>query len=316
MPDFTQLKSQLLTSGIQSQNPSLYQVINTLLSYLGNVPGSSVATAISGGGTPGPPGPIGPSGNPGISVLGFDGYDGEDGEIGPPGLPGSTGSTGPSGATGATGNQGPPGMDGIDGENVYEIVPSIPNISQLLDQIGNVQGSILYRDAANGWQVLLPGVSTYLLQTNGANNNPSWVNFGTLPSIQIGSVQLNASQLQSLNTVPVTIIPAAGSGVVIVPVMALFKGVRSGTAFVNDSVIRVQWSGITTVLFQAADFTWNSAVAATLFRLPPYNTSGFSGSTTDDPRDQPLQAVGTQAMTGGTGCTCTIVVAYYLASGL
>lgn len=39
---------------------------------------------------------------------------------------------------------------------------------------GNARGSILYRDSAQ-WKVLAPGTANYLLQTNGAGANPSWV---------------------------------------------------------------------------------------------------------------------------------------------
>jgi hypothetical protein len=79
MPDFTRLKSVLLSSGLQHQNPALFQVIDNLLTFMGNVPGDSVATAISGGGggTVGPQGPMGPMGP--IGIFGVDGEDGEPG---------------------------------------------------------------------------------------------------------------------------------------------------------------------------------------------------------------------------------------------
>ena len=47
------------------------------------------------------------------------------------------------------------------------------NIQTLLDSIGNVQGSVLYRGAA-GWVVLAPGTAGQVLTSGGAGANPSW----------------------------------------------------------------------------------------------------------------------------------------------
>lgn len=44
----------------------------------------------------------------------------------------------------------------------------------ILDQISTTQGSILYRGAAD-WAALAPGTAGYLLKTNGAGADPSWV---------------------------------------------------------------------------------------------------------------------------------------------
>lgn len=50
MPDYTRLKSSLLSSGIQHQNPALFQVIDTLLTYLSETQKTLVAVT---GGSPG-----------------------------------------------------------------------------------------------------------------------------------------------------------------------------------------------------------------------------------------------------------------------
>lgn len=181
--------------------------------------------------------------------------------------------------------------------------------SQLLDWLGSTDGNILYRDGS-AWVVLAPGTSAQVLL---GGTPPSW---GTLTqNLTIAQVTLNNAQLQTLNATPVTLVSAPGSGNVIVPVMAHYKGVRSGTAFTGDAAIRIQWNSISFVAFTAS-FTWNSGVAATLFRQPTYNTSGFTGSTSDDPRNKAVELVGSSGMTGGSNNSCTVTLAYYIATGL
>ena len=46
-------------------------------------------------------------------------------------------------------------------------------VSDVLDNIGATQGSILYRDSSN-WNALGPGTAGRFLQTGGAGANPSW----------------------------------------------------------------------------------------------------------------------------------------------
>jgi len=154
MPDFTRLKSVLLTSGLQHQNPSLYQVIDQLLTFIGNVPGSDVATAISNTSGSGPAGPAGANG-----------------------------------ATGATGLMGLPGIDGIDGDIGSQLI-QLPTTHQLLDLIASnpAVGSILYRDT-NLWKLLAPGTSNYFLQTLGNGSPPAWAQVTDSPqrsSLQFG----------------------------------------------------------------------------------------------------------------------------------
>jgi hypothetical protein len=47
-------------------------------------------------------------------------------------------------------------------------------VQEILDQITNVRGSILYRGNAT-WTALAPGTAGYLLSTNGAGADPSWI---------------------------------------------------------------------------------------------------------------------------------------------
>lgn len=57
-------------------------------------------------------------------------------------------------------------------------VPASASISQVLDILGAVQGSILYRDST-GWQVLAPGTSGQILETQGTGANPKWISGGS-----------------------------------------------------------------------------------------------------------------------------------------
>lgn len=57
-------------------------------------------------------------------------------------------------------------------------ISSDPTISaevqEILDQITATQGSVLFKGATE-WQALAPGTSGYVLQTNGAGADPTWV---------------------------------------------------------------------------------------------------------------------------------------------
>lgn len=52
--------------------------------------------------------------------------------------------------------------------------PTACTISDILDFVTTTRGSILFR-GVSGWQALAPGTATYLLQTNGAGADPTWV---------------------------------------------------------------------------------------------------------------------------------------------
>jgi hypothetical protein len=243
MPDFTRLKSVLLSSGLQHQNPALFQVIDNLLTFMGNVPGDSVATAISGGGggTVGPQGPMGPMG-----PVGIFGIDGENGE---PGFPGPAGATGSAGATGAAGPAGIgiPGIDGIDGDD-NSIIPLFPNTNQILDLLGGISsGALLYRDV-NVWKLLAPGTAGYFLESLGTGSAPTWAPFSDSPL---------RTSLQ----------------------FALF--VSAGGAFVGDGPFSGAGTitGTTNAKPTAAfsdTFYWNAATSTTIASLATYipNTSG------------------------------------------
>lgn len=47
-------------------------------------------------------------------------------------------------------------------------------VQGILNQLSSTRGSVIYRGATD-WQTLAPGTSGYVLQTNGAGADPSWV---------------------------------------------------------------------------------------------------------------------------------------------
>lgn len=54
------------------------------------------------------------------------------------------------------------------------VVLSGAPLSEILDEVGNTQGSILFRGASE-WQTLSPGTAGYVLQSGGLGADPSWV---------------------------------------------------------------------------------------------------------------------------------------------
>lgn len=52
--------------------------------------------------------------------------------------------------------------------------PTACTISDILDFVTSTRGSIIYR-GAGGWAALAPGTAGFLLQTNGAGADPTWV---------------------------------------------------------------------------------------------------------------------------------------------
>lgn len=64
---------------------------------------------------------------------------------------------------------------GLDGGGTLAADITIDaNASAILDTISATRGVLLYRGAA-GWAALAPGTAGYLLKTNGAGADPSWV---------------------------------------------------------------------------------------------------------------------------------------------
>lgn len=94
--------------------------------------------------------------------------------------------------------------------NISDSPTVAAEVQAILDQITNVQGSVLFRGAA-GWDELLPGTTGHFLKTNGAGANPEWAAGGggggaTRPTVvQVGGVIANNFNV----TMPST--PTAGN---------------------------------------------------------------------------------------------------------
>lgn len=99
---------------------------------------------------------------------------------------------------------------------------TLKTISQILDLISNVRGSILFRGAAS-WQVLVPVVGGYL-QSQGPGADPQYVASSTGATVQTGLAATGTTQGDALGltrgwsevtTTPVNsgvVIPALGIG--------------------------------------------------------------------------------------------------------
>lgn len=64
------------------------------------------------------------------------------------------------------------GLDG--GGNLSADITIDANASAILDLISNVQGTVLFRGAAN-WEGLAPGTAGYVFSTNGPAADPTWI---------------------------------------------------------------------------------------------------------------------------------------------
>lgn len=61
--------------------------------------------------------------------------------------------------------------------NISDSPTIAAEVQAILDQITNVQGSILFR-SATGWEDLAPGTAGWFLKTNGAGADPAWAASG------------------------------------------------------------------------------------------------------------------------------------------
>ena len=133
-------------------------------------------------------GAIGPQGPTGLT--GAKGATGSTGATGPQGLTGPTGPQGVAGPTGAQGVAGPTGAQGIAGPTGPQGIPGATG----------AQGPA----GVNG----LNGTAGVAGATGPA---------GTPGQLRVAVVTLTDAQLATLNTNPVTVVPAQGPGLLIVP---------------------------------------------------------------------------------------------------
>lgn len=87
------------------------------------------------------------------------------------------------------------------------------NVSNVLDAISNVQGSVLYRGGA-GWAALPPSTAGFVLSTNGPGANPTWIVSGAGSGITqlTGDVTAGPGSGAQAATLAVTGVAAATYG--------------------------------------------------------------------------------------------------------
>jgi len=82
---------------------------------------------------------------------------------------------------------------------------SANSVTSVLDVIGNVQGTIMYRGASS-WSALAPGANGQLLQSGGAAANPSWSNGQNLPTLYSGlTIQTTSNTAVVINANALTL---------------------------------------------------------------------------------------------------------------
>lgn len=126
------------------------------------------------------------------------------------------------------------------------------NVQSILDQLTSTKGSILYRGTA-AWEILTPGSSGQVLQSNGPNTNPSWTTSSGSTNIQ--------TLLDGISTTRGTI---------------LFRGATTWSALSPGSsgnFLRTNGAG--------ADPSWSGVASLTRPSVVQYaSSSGNSGTVT------------------------------------
>lgn len=121
------------------------------------------------------------------------------------------------------------------------------NISNLLDDISNVRGSVLYRGAA-GWAALGPGTAGNVLQTNGAGADPSWVaggGGGTSPGTPPVIVQVGAyNGASGACTVTLGVAPVSGHLLVAMGTVSASPVASAGWTLLVSSTSGAQYGAI------------------------------------------------------------------------
>lgn len=108
--------------------------------------------------------------------------------------------------------QGGIGIDG--GGPVSQGVTLDANVQEILDEVDDTHGAVLFRGAA-GWEALPPGTAGQFLKTNGAAADPEWAASGggsvlTPPTTGMFSISLNSPNATNL-TNSLQMDPAAGA---------------------------------------------------------------------------------------------------------
>jgi hypothetical protein len=269
----SRLKSQLLTSGLQQKDQPLFQVINQLIGALSDT-AQVAASGGSGGGTIGPPGP---AGKDGPFIIGSDGQDGHDGINGQPGPQGFRGATGPQGSPGLPVRFPTDGIDGIDGFGY-------PGPRGAIGASGS-QGHIGFQgppglDGRDGqdsyWQII---------------NNTIGSAFS---SVLFSITPFTRAQAITLNTVPLTLVPAQGASVIIAPLQCFLVS-NYTTAFGAAATLQIRYNGSSSNLISVGT-PWNSSANKKFLTAGSVASLNFSDNTEIN---SAVQLLATGGITGG-----------------
>mgnify|MGYP003350695048 FL=1 len=108
--------------------------------------------------------------------------------------------------------------------------PTDATPSAVLDLIGSTRGSLLYRNATQ-WLALAPSTAGYLLSTNGAGADPSWVSTTSVLPDQTGN---NGKYLTTNGTVTSWAFPTVAASSVAVGTTTVSGGI-SGNILYNNA---------------------------------------------------------------------------------
>lgn len=158
-----------------------------------------------------------------------------------------------------------------------------------LDELGSTRGSLLER-GASGWTVLTPGTNGYILQSNGAGADPSWV---TPPSS--GVTSLTAGTGLSVNT-------STGAVTVSLSTTAVTPGTYGDATHVGQFTVNAEGQ-----ITSASNISVSGGSSGALTLIQEVVTSGsqasvsFTGISTTSYRDLIIKARGRSASSGGSG---------------
>lgn len=139
--------------------------------------------------------------------------------------------------------------------------PTACTISDILDFVSATRGTILYR-GASGWSALAPGTAGYLLQTNGAGADPTWVVAPTGGGGGGGTPSIRASRIGGANAASITVLLPAGTIAGDVVVANATSGwnviIPTGWVQLNLTTTGSWFGGVFAKVMTAADITTGS----------------------------------------------------------
>lgn len=173
-------------------------------------------------------------------------------------------------------------------------------------------GSILYVNSSGEYvELAAPGSTPKYLGFDTSATVPSWLTIST-PTIEVLVVErtLTAAEINTGNSVPITIQAAGGANTILVPLRMQYYVTRTASAFSIDPSFRLRYTGSTDDLITAVGFNLNVAAAGTRPRVVnalevDFGYGGFN------PVNVALQMSTSVDSTGGTGtvrCCLTYAV--------